>query len=75
VHKPAYTDLEIFYQYVWQEFGKYAEYRGNTAFLFVRDGLDQLLAIGPKDYPLLAEKDSLLLGTAFLKTKDWLGVS
>ena len=26
----SYVDLEVFYQYIWQEFEKYAEYRRNT---------------------------------------------
>jgi hypothetical protein len=70
----SYIDLEMFYQYVWQEYGKFAEYRANTAFLFVREGLDQLLAIGPPDFGLLAEKQALPLASVFLKTKEWLGL-
>src|SRR5207237_3333951 len=50
----TYVDLEIFYQYLWQEFEKYAEYRKNTAYLFVGEGMDELLAIAPPDFPLLA---------------------
>jgi hypothetical protein len=63
----------MFYQYVWQEYGKFAEYRANTAFLFVREGLDQLLAIGPPDFRLAAEKMVLPLASVFLKMKEWLG--
>lgn len=70
----SYVDLEMFYQYVWQEYGKFAEYRANTAFLFVREGLDQLLAIGPPDFRLLAEEKELSLASVFLKTKEWLAV-
>ncbi len=70
----SYTDLEVFYQYVWQEFAKYAEYRGNTAYLFAREGLDELLVIAPADFPLLAGSAPLRLDEAFLKTKEWLGV-
>ena len=70
----THTDLEMFYQYVWQEFGKFAEYRGNTAFLFVREGLDQLLAIGPQDFPLRTQTEPLPLASAFLKTREWLGL-
>jgi hypothetical protein len=51
----SYIDLEMFYPYVWQEYAKFAEYRANTVFLFVRDGLGQLLAIGPADFGLPAE--------------------
>ena len=43
----TYVDLEIFYQYIWQEFEKYAEYRQNTAYLFAGEGMDELLAIAP----------------------------
>ena len=59
---------------VWQEFGKFAEYRGNTAFLFVREGLDQLLAIGPQDFPLSTQAEPLPLASAFLKAREWLGL-
>src|SRR5664279_187762 len=41
----TYVDLEVFYQYLWQEFEKYAEYRKNTAYLFVGDGMDELFCI------------------------------
>ena len=47
----SYVDLEVFYQYIWQEFEKYAEYRRNTAYLFVCDGMDEILAITPPDFP------------------------
>jgi len=70
----SYIDLEMFYQYVWQEYAKFAEYRGNTVFLFVRDGLDQLLAIGPADFPLLTAAETQPLTSVFRKTKDWLGL-
>lgn len=48
----SYVDLEIFYQYVWQEFEKYVEYRNNTAYLFVASGMDELLYIAPRDFTL-----------------------
>lgn len=48
----SYVDLEIFYQYVWQEFGKYPEYRNNTAYLFAAEGMDEMLLIAPQDFPL-----------------------
>ena len=54
----SYVDLEIFYQYIWQEFQKYAEYRNNTAYLFVGDGMEEMLALGPPDFPLLYRKGS-----------------
>ena len=48
----TYVDLEVLYQYVWQEFEKYVEYKRNTAYLFVGEGLDQMLVIAPGDFPL-----------------------
>ena len=68
----TYVDLEIFYQYLWQEFEKYAEYRKNTAYLFVGDGMDQMLAIAPPDFPLLAAKEPLKLSAIFQALKDWM---
>ena len=49
----TYVDLEVFYQYIWQEFEKYAEYRNKTANLFLADGLEELFCIAPPDFPLL----------------------
>ena len=49
----TYVDLEVFHQYVWQECVKYPEYRNNTAYLFIGEGMDELLAIAPPDYPLM----------------------
>jgi hypothetical protein len=68
----SYVDLEIFHQYIWQEYMKYAEYRGNTAFLFVADGTDELLAIAPADFPPLNERQPQRLDAIFEAMKDWL---
>ena len=68
----SWVDLEIFYQYVWQEFGKYAEYRGNTACLFVGDGLDEMLVMGPPDFPLLKTTKATPLESVFAQTKEWM---
>jgi hypothetical protein len=70
----SYVDLEIFYQYVWQEFQKYAEYRANTAHLFVGDGMDEMLAIAPPDFPLLSASAPVKLTAVFAQLKEWLGV-
>jgi hypothetical protein len=70
----TYVDLEVFYQYIWQEFEKYAEYRHNTAYLFVGEGMDELLAIAPPDFPLLAAKQPVRLAQVFGTIKDWLNL-
>lgn len=70
----SYVDLEIFHQYIWQEFMKYAEYRGNTAFLFVADGTDELLAIAPPDFPLLSVDKPQRLDAVFASMKEWLAL-
>jgi hypothetical protein len=70
----SYVDLEIFHQYIWQEFMKYAEYRGNTAFLFVADGADELLAIAPPDFPLSNVRTPQRLDAVFGIMKDWLAL-
>lgn len=51
----TYVDLEIFYQYIWQEFEKYAEYRRNTVHLFAAEGMDEVLVIAPPDFTLPAK--------------------
>jgi hypothetical protein len=70
----SYVDLEIFHQYIWQEFEKYAEYRGNTAFLFVAEGTDEMLAIGPPDFPLLSTTAPQRLDSVFTTLKEWLAL-
>lgn len=70
----SYVDLEIFHQYIWQEFDKYAEYRGNTAFLFAADGTDGMLAIAPPDFPLLSATAPVKLENVFGAMKDWLAL-
>jgi hypothetical protein len=70
----SYVDLEIFHQYIRQEFMKYAEYRGNTAFLFVADGADEMLAIAPPDFPLWKASQPPRLDAVFGMMKEWLAV-
>jgi hypothetical protein len=70
----SYVDLEIFHQYIWQEFMKYAEYRGNTAFLFVAEGTDEMLVIAPPDFPLLHAEKPERLDSIFGTMKDWLAL-
>jgi hypothetical protein len=48
----SWVDLEIFYQYIWQEAAKQAEYRNNTAYVFAAIGMDELHLIAPLDFPL-----------------------
>ena len=70
----SYVDLEVFYQYLWQEFEKYAEYRGNTAYLFVGDGMEEMLAIAPADFPLMTPQAPVKLTAVFSQLKDWMDV-
>jgi hypothetical protein len=68
----TYVDLEVFYQYIWQECEKYAEYRRNTAYLFIGEGMDALFAIAPTDFPLLSAADPVPLAEVFAGAKQWL---
>ncbi|MEX2301746.1 MAG: hypothetical protein WD733_12460 [Bryobacterales bacterium] len=70
----TYVDLEIFYQYIWQECEKYAEYRRNTAYLFVGEGMDALFAIAPPDFPLLNAGEPVPLAEVFAGAKQWLSL-
>jgi len=70
----TYVDLEIFDQYIWQECEKYAEYRHNTAYLFVGEGMDEMLAIAPPDFPLLAAAPPVKLPQVFSTMKDWMNL-
>jgi len=66
----TYVDLDIFYQYLWQEFEKYVEYRRNTAYLFVGEGMDELFVISPPDFPLLAARKPVKLAQVFGSMKN-----
>ena len=70
----SYVDLEVFYQYIWQECEKYAEYRRNTAYLFVGVGMDALFAIAPPDFPLFASDTPQRPEEVFLSCLAWLGL-
>jgi hypothetical protein len=70
----SYIDLEVFYQYVWQEFEKYAEYRTNTAYVFCCDGMDEMLVIAPSDCPLLSAAGPLKLSAVRSHLEAWLGL-
>ena len=70
----SYVDLEVFWQYIWQEFEKYAEYRNNTAYVFVGDGMEEMLVIAPQDCPLLTAKAPLKLPAVFENLKEWLAL-
>jgi hypothetical protein len=70
----SYVDLEIFHQYIWQEFMKYAEYRWNTAFFFAAEDTDEMLVIAPPDLPLLNAQTPQRLDTIFAAMRDWLAL-
>jgi hypothetical protein len=70
----SYIDLEIFYQYVFQEAGKYVEYRNNTAYLFLAEGMDEMHLIAPPDFPLSAG-ERLSLTAIYRAAREWLRLS
>ncbi|HXI43735.1 MAG TPA: hypothetical protein VNH83_27380 [Bryobacteraceae bacterium] len=71
----SYVDLEVFYQYVWQQFEKYPEYRGKTAYLFAGDGLDQMLVVAPPDFLAKLPPAPASLAQINSLMKDWLSIS
>jgi hypothetical protein len=68
----TYVDLEVFYQYIWQEFEKYPEYRRNTVYVFAGMGLDQFLLIAPPDFSL--PRDTVTPGQLFAAAREWLAL-
>ncbi|MFN0106139.1 MAG: hypothetical protein ACKV2U_29120 [Bryobacteraceae bacterium] len=68
----SYVDLEVFYQYIWQEAGKYAEYRNNTAYLFLAEGMDEMLCIAPPDFLLPA--GTLELSALHRTCREWMAI-
>jgi hypothetical protein len=63
----TYVDLEVFYQYIWQEYEKYAEYRRNTVHLFAAEGMEEALVIAPPDFKLPPKN----IGSALLEWLQW----
>jgi hypothetical protein len=70
----SYVDLEVFYQYIWQEFEKYPEYRSDTAFIFAAEGMDELLAIAPDDFPLKRSGRQQSLAAVHGHMKSWMNL-
>jgi hypothetical protein len=70
----SYVDLEIFYQYLWQEFEKYPEYRRNTAYIFVGEGMDEALVIAPQDFPLKPGAGPVSLTEVNRRMREWVNV-
>ncbi|MBZ2185613.1 MAG: hypothetical protein K7J46_12950 [Bryobacter sp.] len=68
----SYVDLEVFYQYIWQEAGKYVEYRRETVFLFVAEGMDEMLVLGPPEFRL--PEGELRLEAVHGACREWLSV-
>lgn len=66
----SYVDLEVFYQYIWQEALKYAEYRDKTAFLFLAEGMDEMFLIAPESFSLPTIKPTL--DSLHLACRKWL---
>lgn len=70
----TYVDLEIFYQYIWQEFEKYPEYRQNTVYLFIGELMDGMFVIAPPDFQIAAkEGQRLSITDVFRKARQWVG--
>jgi hypothetical protein len=71
----SYVDLEVLYQYVWQQFEKYPEYPGKTAYLFVADGFDQMFVIAPAEFLSRLPRAPAPLAKINRLMKDWLSLS
>jgi len=70
----SYVDMEVFYQYIWQEFEKYPEYRRNTAYLFLGQGLEELLVIAPPDFPLLSLNKPTTYAHVMGLSREWMNL-
>jgi hypothetical protein len=68
----SYVDLEVLAHYVWMEFEKYPEYRRNTVYYFVGEGMDQMLLLAPTDFPLLTANSPVPLPRLFELARDWI---
>jgi len=54
------------------EFEKYREYRRNTVYYFVGEGMDEMLLLAPPDFPLLMTDSPVPLSGLFSSARDWL---
>jgi hypothetical protein len=70
----TYVDLEIFHSYVLAGFEKYVEYRRQAAFLFLGEGMEEMLAIAPAGFPLDASPGPLRLEAVQRACRDWMGL-
>ena len=70
----SYVDLEVLNYYVWTEFEKYPEYRRNTVYYFVGEGMDEMLVLAPPDFPLLKAESPVSLLHLFAMARDWIQV-
>jgi len=67
----SYVDLEVLNHYVWMEFEKYPEYRRNTVYYFVGEGMDEMLLLAPSDFPLRKTSSPVTLSQLFSAARDW----
>jgi hypothetical protein len=70
----SYVDLEVLTHYVWMEFEKYPEYRRNTVYYFVGEGMDAMLLLAPPDFPLLQAKGAVRLTELFEHAREWMQI-
>ncbi len=69
----SYVDLEVLYQYVFQEAGNHPEYRNNTAYLLIAEGMDEMQLIAPADFPLDKAPGPVDLTALWQAARRWLG--
>ncbi len=70
----SYVDLELFHSYVLAGFEKYVEYRRHAAFLFLGEGMDEMLVIAPPAFPLLAATGPVRPESVNRACRDWMGL-
>jgi hypothetical protein len=70
----SYVDLEVLLHYVWMEFEKYPEFRRNTVYYFLGEGMDEMLVLAPSDFPLLTAQSAVPLSRLFELAKEWIQV-
>ena len=68
----SYVDLEVLNHYVWMEFEKYPEYRRNTVYYFIGEGMDEMLLLAPPDFPLFKTSSPVTLSGLFSAARNWL---
>ena len=71
----SFVDVEQLGYYVWLNAEKSAAYRGKTLYLFLAEGVDQMLAVRPGVAPAAVAPAQATLPEVAATMREWLGIA